>query len=410
MRPFAYLPTKELINTYLVSKFSTTPLLLNNSEFLANLGSSLIGNDALSFYLGNTIGRIFSAGETIDSLKLKLESLSKISQGSIMDYCVEGEKSEQFMNRTVEEIEKSIVMASKFIYPSIAIKLTSLIPEETLIKANSIQSGLLKNYDDLWDSSIFNDPTKENLGKLGFDPKEILELQNGLKRVRKICLVCKENKVNAMIDAEQSYFQLAIDAIAASLQKEFNKADGIVLNTIQSYLTNSTEKIASYVKWSKQNQLKTGIKLVRGAYMVEENRLARNFNYISPVFPSKKDTDNCYDHNLELLINSHEDYSSLCVATHNENTVRLAKNLMIQKKSHRTFSGISFAQLLGMKSIIGSELINEHYVVRKYIPFGPFSKLIPYLLRRSYEQRDMLGDIKFELEEMFKELKLRENL
>ena len=66
---------------------------------------------------------------------------------------------------------------------------------------------------------------------------------------------------------------------------------------------------------------------------------------------------------------------------------------MTQCRLNRQLSGVTFAQLLGMKSEISSQLVQDGYAVQKYVPFGPFEKLIPYLMRRANEQSTMVKEI-----------------
>ena len=108
MRAFKYFTNLELVNMLLVFKIPSCPTLINNAERLLNFSSSVIGKSTTSFYLGNTVGRVFSAGETIPELEYTLKKLSQMNQGSIIGYVAEGEKSEEGMNFIAEEIEESI--------------------------------------------------------------------------------------------------------------------------------------------------------------------------------------------------------------------------------------------------------------------------------------------------------------
>jgi Proline dehydrogenase. len=99
----------------------------------------------------------------------------------------------------------------------------------------------------------------------------------------------------------------------------------------------------------------------------------------------------------------------LCIATHNEKSIDFAQFLMSEKRIHRKLDGITFAQLLGIKTQLSAELVSEEFIVQKYTPFGPFNKLIPYLLRRAQEQKDMLSELNDQIDMIFKELNFRAN-
>lgn len=68
-----------------------------------------------------------------------------------------------------------------------------------------------------------------------------------------------------------------------------------------------------------------GIKLIRGAYMREERDLAQKHNYVSPVWSTIEETHKCYNGNLEHLIAHAEEHDMIFVASHNADSVELAK-------------------------------------------------------------------------------------
>ena len=68
-----------------------------------------------------------------------------------------------------------------------------------------------------------------------------------------------------------------------------------------------------------------GVKLVRGAYMEQERALAQEKGYPDPIWPSKIDTDNCYNQLLEKLLRcSQQNLAHIMVASHNEQTITFA--------------------------------------------------------------------------------------
>ncbi len=76
------------------------------------------------------------------------------------------------------------------------------------------------------------------------------------------------------MDAEQSYVQLAIECLAEQMQGKYNKDKVYIIPTIQNYLKRSVERTKYEVEIAKRKNLKFGAKLVRGAYIVEETRIA----------------------------------------------------------------------------------------------------------------------------------------
>lgn len=408
MGPFRHYTNKELQSLYNATKLSSNPILLNNYENLIKLSTTLLGNNITSRIVGNLIGKIFSAGETINDLNHTIKRLSLLKQGTIIDYCTEGETSEYMMNKTLKEIKTAVKLASRYSNSSIAVKPSSLISTNILRFMNSLQINHSKP-NNVWKESLFYDTSTENLRNRGLDDTKITSLQNGIERLREICILSNQYGIKVMIDAEQTYFQTAINALVARLQQEFNHTEGIVYCTFQSYLTINSQVLESYIEWANRNKIKTAVKLVRGAYMVEELKLSIDEKYKYPIFGTKFKTDSAYDQDLLLLFESYKEGNSICIASHNEQSIQLGKELIKQNRIHRLLGGITFGQLLGMKERVSYNLTNQSYMVQKYVPFGPYNKLIPYLLRRSQEQKDMISEFEAQIDEIAYEYYRRTN-
>lgn len=78
------------------------------------------------------------------------------------------------------------------------------------------------------------------------------------------------------MDAEQSYMQRLLDSIAHQLTHQFNRGDKvIIMNGFQQYLKRMERQVPLEIEAAKRLNYNLGIKLIRGAYMNEERRLAR---------------------------------------------------------------------------------------------------------------------------------------
>ena len=75
----------------------------------------------------------------------------------------------------------------------------------------------------------------------------------------------------------------------------------------------------------------------------------------------------------------------------------------IEKKDDR----IWFAQLLGMSDNISFNLAKAGYNVAKYVPYGPISAVMPYLIRRAEENTSIAGQSSREFLLVRSELKRR---
>ena len=93
------------------------------------------------------------------------------------------------------------------------------------------------------------------------------------------------------MDAEQSYFQPAIDDIVLDTCAQFNSLSEItVFNTYQMYLKSSFTKLVNDLQEAESKGYGLGVKIVRGAYMVQERKRALNLNYPSPIQDNIEET------------------------------------------------------------------------------------------------------------------------
>ncbi len=66
---------------------------------------------------------------------------------------------------------------------------------------------------------------------------ELTEIHKLLMRLNRIVQACVEQKISIMVDAEQTYFQTAINYLATELQRYYNKNNNAyIYGTYQCYL------------------------------------------------------------------------------------------------------------------------------------------------------------------------------
>jgi len=239
--------------------------------------------------------------------------------------------------------------------------------------------------------------------------KEELQLMdNMVRRVNTLAKAAAASGVRLLVDAEHSYFQPAIDAVVAQLQREHNKEEPRIYNTYQCYLKDVHDRITVDVERANREGYKFGCKLVRGAYMVLERRRAQELNLPSPIWETKEETDAAYDAVVAALLPSVRDNGAeIMVATHNQQSVELTVAGM-EALGLPASSKVTFAQLLGMADHLTYTLGAHKYGAYKYTPFGGVDEVMPYLLRRAQENSDMLqGGVGLELYHLQKELKKR---
>lgn len=93
------------------------------------------------------------------------------------------------------------------------------------------------------------------------------------------------------VDAEQSYIQPIIDSLAMQLSLLFNTHSRVtIMNGFQAYRTRTPALLQHEIQRCRMLGINFGIKLVRGAYMNEERKLAQEHNYSSPIWGSIEET------------------------------------------------------------------------------------------------------------------------
>jgi proline dehydrogenase len=208
------------------------------------------------------------------------------------------------------------------------------------------------------------------------------------------------------IDAEESWIQEPIDALAMQMMERFNTDRPVVYNTIQLYRHDRYQFLQDCAALSSSKNYLLAVKLVRGAYMEKERKRAFENGYDSPIHANKQAVDRDYDQALRFCVDRLE-RMALIVASHNEHSNLLATELMIQKGQPLHHPHIHWSQLYGMSDNITFNLSKAGASVSKYLPFGPIEDVIPYLMRRAQENTSVKGQTGRELGLIQKELDRR---
>ena len=123
-----------------------------------------------------------------------------------------------------------------------------------------------------------------------------MKLYEAMRRRLKVLVdEAEKMEVRLMVDAEQTYFQPAIDNFVLELQRKYNTEFPTVFNTYQCYLTDSRSRVETDIGRSEQEGWCFGAKLVRGAYMFSERERAKDMGYPSPIHSTIQDTHDNYN-------------------------------------------------------------------------------------------------------------------
>lgn len=138
---------------------------------------------------------------------------------------------------------------------------------------------------------------------IGLKRNTRLALRRFSERVIEIVEKAAKNNTKLFVDAEQTYIQKALDSYTRQIQTIYHKNNmAFILNGYQSYLKATPYNVRREVERCRALDIGIGIKLIRGAYMEEERRLAKEYLYESPVWDNIEDTHLSYDGNMEHIL------------------------------------------------------------------------------------------------------------
>lgn len=318
----------------------------------------------VKFLIKKTIFEQFCGGETIQECLPVIEELGRYNIGTILDYSVEGEGNDKSFDHTRDEILATIDLAHRSTHiPFSVFKVTGVADSALLEK---VQSG----------------KTLTAAEQAGYERAKA--------RVDAICARAHQYGVRVFVDAEESWFQTTIDELTYEMMAKYNRESAIVWNTYQLYRHDRLEAIQRAYAAAQQGNYFLGGKLVRGAYMEKEGRVATQRGYQNPINPTKDATDQLYDEALRYCV-THADRISICAGTHNEASSLLLTELMQEAGMRPGDPRIWFAQLYGMSDNLTYNLANAGYNTAKYVPYGPVESVMPYLLRRADENTAIAG-------------------
>ena len=352
---YSFFKLLRLKTFFLICRF---PLLTKNLHNIYSSMTKTIGPKLTNKLLKIIYGDIFIGGENFKELEICLREIKREGLTAITDYAREFLTKEEEIteiDNIIKVYKDAIDSAVKVnMENSIALKVSSFGNYETMKKLNYYQNILMiieesliqsKNYNEikniLKSKNIDTNPGEEEINSLNkifcgqvknFDLNlyEILknaesnqelitiissifdltpEILNEFKsyvlkldsRLSEVFIHAKNKNCLIMIDAEQSYLQIFIDYLAASYFKLINKEICLLMTTMQCYLKKEPENIKKIFTFCRENNLLVGVKLVRGAYMNEENRIAEQTQVESPINSDIESTHQNYTLSIQYI-------------------------------------------------------------------------------------------------------------
>ncbi|MGE0771108.1 MAG: proline dehydrogenase family protein [Cyclobacteriaceae bacterium] len=377
---FSYKSDAELRKANLIFTLVNHPSIASIATGLVK--ASLALKLPVKGVIKKTVFDHFCGGETIAKCKENIRHLAEYNVGTILDYSVEGAKTEEGFDHTCQEILKTFEAAKGNEHiPFCVFKITGMADAALLEK---IQNG-----DKLQDEE-----------HKAFDRVK--------QRVDAICAKAYEYQVPVLMDAEESWIQNPVDKLSYEMMRKYNKANAIVFNTFQMYRKDMLTNLKHAFHEAAMHDYFLGVKMVRGAYMEQERARAEDLGYADPICETKEATDDSFNKGLAFCVDQKQRITLMC-GSHNEYSNRYLTVLMQKHGMLPNDKRVWFAQLLGMSDNISFNLAKAGYRVVKYVPFGPVASVMPYLFRRAEENTSVAGQSSRELTLIRKELQRRKN-
>jgi RHH-type proline utilization regulon transcriptional repressor/proline dehydrogenase/delta 1-pyrroline-5-carboxylate dehydrogenase len=213
------------------------------------------------------------------------------------------------------------------------------------------------------------------------DPEGAVEGMAG--RLRPLLDAAREQRLSVCFDMEQYDLKGITLALFQQVMMlpQFRAWEGLGI-ALQTYLRDTEQDLRRLARWSEERGTRVTVRLVRGAYWDQEQVLAGRQGWPSPVWPTKGETDRCFEHCLSLLMAAH-DRLRPAVATHNVRSIALTMALAEEAGLQRT--EFEFQMLYGMGESLRKAILEMGYPVRVYTPFGELLPSMAYLVRRLLE-------------------------
>ncbi|BEI81915.1 hypothetical protein CcaverHIS002_0210750 [Cutaneotrichosporon cavernicola] len=265
---------------------------------------------------------------------------------------------------------------------------------------------------------------------------DMVELNEFWRKMRSLGALARDNGVKLLIDAEHAETQPAMDALTLLMSQEFNRPEAgkpftgpIVFGTYQSYLARAPYLLDAMIADAEANGYALGVKLVRGAYNVADSTrwIKEGRSGTNPIWPNKPATDLAYNSSVSKIVDTMarqldgpnpELAVSAVYATHNPKSVEHVLNELERTglasrqvpkavEEHMATSvpalvlrddvrgKVFVAQLYGMRDDLTDKVAETLDsdglpVALKYIAYGKYEEVLPYLARRAMENKSVM--------------------
>ncbi|XP_042253873.1 hydroxyproline dehydrogenase [Thunnus maccoyii] len=401
----------ELLRALSIFRFCSFPVLVNHCGKLMSVARTLLGRRGFSLLLRPTVYAQFVAGENESEISQSMEKMSLLGLRPMLAVPIEEDLGESIGEKRYDDNMEAMLECVRMSHsnawskdPMMQLKITALLSPELCVKLTTL---IAKQPYDV--NLLVRAMDGEPINFPGLSEGEAAHFLCGLQRLNRIA-EASVNKVRVLVDAEYTYMNPALSLVTMAMMKKFNKDGAWIWNTYQCYLKESRSLLLEALHLSKNEGFCFGVKLVRGAYMDKERKLAEKESRLDPIHKCWEDTNDSYNGSLDVMldvITQNPERYRIIVATHNEESVRRAAKRIEELGIDKDGGSVCFGQLLGMCDHVSLTLAKEGYAVYKSVPYGSVDDTLPYLVRRAQENRTVLQGIRKERDLLRQELQRR---
>lgn len=375
---FAHKSDLDLQKAYWQFRLMSNPMLMKAITTASRMAVSL--HLPINGLIKNTVYKQFCGGESLTEAMEVIDRLDDRNISAVLDYAAEGEATEEGFELALNHTLNNIAIAR----------------HSPGIGAVSVKMTALGH------KSIFK---KLAAGK-PLSPEEEMAYERTSMRLDTICEYAADAGISVYVDAEESWLQTPIDALAETMMGRYNRRHVVVFTSLQMYRTDRLNYLQDLLERADTKGYIPGIKLVRGAYWEKERARALKYHYSSPVLPTKAGTDESFNKAVLLCLNNLPSLQ-LCLATHNEESLLMVIREFNKRKLYEYKTRLFFSQLYGMSDNLTHALATAGFQVSKYLPYGEVTKALPYLIRRAEENTAIAGQAGRELQLLEEEMQRR---
>ena len=420
----------ELARAAVVYQLCSIDMFVDNQHKMMSVAEKVFGKTILEKLLRMTFYSHFVAGANVQEIKPVVQRYGKHGVQLILGYSVEDDlshshTSEMISDQKPEELSETNQNRAKTVYK---IKSQEFGGDDKRNKNVGNFIRCIDSVNELTEGTGFAAVKITALGRPSLLMKisEVLvndedsyhfiqdhdqEFRNVVNRLNFIVDHAEKKNVRLIIDAEQTYFQPVINRLALEMMRKFNKCQALVFNTYQAYLKGTLKRAQHDMAMAAREDFHFGCKLVRGAYIEQERVRAIEMNYDDPTCESTEKTSENYARVFEAVLNEAKSRPkgkvSSMLATHNEDSIRMAILKMKENGIGPDERIVCFGQLMGMCDHVSFSLGQAGFNVYKYVPYGPTFEVLPYLIRRAQENRSIFNKAIKERQLLSRELRRR---